>query len=60
MSPALTRLLRLQASALGLSGRAQLSVAKVARTLADLRQADTIREDDLMQSLALRASPLEL
>ena len=60
LSPALTRLLRLQASALGLSGRAQLSVAKVARTLADLRQADTLREDDLMQSLALRASPLEL
>ena len=60
LSLALTRLLRLQASALGLSGRAQLSVAKVARTLADLRQADTLREDDLMQSLALRASPLEL
>ena len=59
LGPSMTRSLRLQAQALELSGRAQLCVAKVARTVADLEGRRAIRQDDLACALALRASPNE-
>lgn len=59
LNPGLVRALRLQAGGLELSGRAQLNVARVALTLADLEGRDRIRQDDLTCALGLRASPNE-
>lgn len=57
--PAMQRQLRLQAQGLGLSGRAQLRAALLARTLADLRGAESIRSDDITLAIGLRANPTE-
>lgn len=51
--------LREHAQALGLTGRAQLAVSKVARTLADLNSCSNITDHHLAQAIALRASPHE-
>lgn len=59
LGSSLTRQLRIQAQGLGLSGRAQLSVASLAQTLADLAGRDSIRQDDLTLALGLRASPTD-
>lgn len=59
LGPALTRKLRVHAQGLGLSGRAQLRIATLAQTLADLAGRDQIRDDDLTLAIGLRASPTQ-
>lgn len=59
LGTAAQRQLRIQAQGLGLSGRAQLRSALVARTLADLRGNDAIRGDDITLAVGLRANPTE-
>ncbi|WP_420551058.1 ATP-binding protein [Litorivicinus lipolyticus] len=59
LGQSMTRAVRLHGNRLGLSGRAQLKCALVARTLADLAGRDAICEDDLQTAIGLRASPHE-
>lgn len=51
--------LRAAAAQLSLTGRAQLAIAKVARTLADLEQRSLIQSSDIAHAIGLRASPHE-